>query len=479
MSSFGKQFRRLIATFQLKYSSVANATQYDASYISKWINSDILPSARSIPQICNAIANHIVTSCSEAQIADFCESNGISAQADTAEVSDYIVKLLMNAFQHDMSVRKLAEPESAAVSGDRVQTMRLNLQSISERSSTLNMIILGDLATLRVEDLLFLMDVISEVNTLPFTDGAIEILISTSSIENADDARTLVALINLLMIPTKVSMRVSRSPTQQTGLIVITDSLLYQAQCSTDTGWLLESFSVEAEMAKRKMRIVQKDILPTARSLYTKYEITPPVAAGGGANVYWNNRERQFLGRMDTLYCVPELQNRLFKTDSELAVACQRQHKLLLRMLDSGMEHQCILYREAMDDLVYRGIISIAGKESQISVMERLLYLQGLANLLDAYPNLNIRVIDGFVVDEIKHTTLPSLYLSRGFCGFLMFPENGVSAYCLAHSSRFHKLMDRMFSRLWDQNGVAHIDLRSFLGEYIGFCQDLLLLDDM
>lgn len=81
-------------------------------------------------------------------------------------------------------------------------------------------------------------------------------------------------------------------------------------------------------------------------------------------------------------------------------------------MLDSGMEHQCILYREAMDDLVYRGIISIAGKESQISVMERLLYLQGLANLLDAYPNLNIRVIDGFVVDEIKHTTLPSLYLS-------------------------------------------------------------------
>ena len=476
MSCFGKEFRKLISLFHLKYSTVAGATQYDASYVSKWINSDIMPSARSIPQICSSIANLIITSSSQEQMDEFCAQNGLPAGADVETIKEHIIKLLTDAFRQDESMRQYPGKDKTATPGDRAQVLRLNLQQLSEQSSELNLTVLGDLATIRVEDIIFLMDLLNEANELPFQSGSINLLVSTESIEQSEDARLMVSLMNLMMITSKLHLQVNHCPTRQTGLIIATDTLLYQAQCRTDTGWLLESYTFEAEEVRRRLLAIQSTILPTSRSIYTRHPLSAPVSEGdNAANVFWNNREKQIIGMFDTLYCEEAQQKRLLRNQPELAAACLRQHKLLLRMLDGGLEHQCVVYREALDSLAYQGSVCIAGREVQLSATERFAFLQGLARLLDEYHNLKIRVIDGFVVDEIKHHPLPNIFLSRGTAAFLSFPKNGERDYCLVQSAKFRKAMDRMFNHLWEQNGVKHFDVREILDEYFDFCQDLLL----
>ncbi len=479
MSAFGEELRSVIEIFQLKYINVANIMQYDASYISKWINSDVLPSSRSIKQICNALSVYIQENCSEDQIAFFCREKGFEDSQTKDQLRDSITGLLFDAFKKDTSDRKIAESEKNIIFEDRLQTIVLNLRSLSERSDELNMVILGDVASLKEEDLLFLMDVLAEADRLPFNKGRIDILISGSSIELADSTKAIVTLMNMLMLNHNVSTFVNTCPTQQLGLIIIIDNLIYSAQCRLDYGWLTENFIKENDVINSKLQIVRHDILPISRRIYTENDILPVSASGGKSNSYWIYRESQLLGKLDTSFCVPEITECLHGIDEDIKNSCSKQFKSLLRLLENGKEHKCIIYRDAMEDFIYNGTISVAGEDYGLSIIDRLKYLQGMTSLLDQYQNLQIRLIDGYVVDEIKHRNMPSIYVSQNSCGFLMFPKSGISTYCHIQHPRFIDMMERMFTNLWNQNGVIHYDIRGYLRTYIQFCEDMVLLDEL
>lgn len=487
MNAFGKQLKEVVSSFHLKYASVARVTGYDASYISKWINTDVLPSAHALPQICSALTNLILTSCSEQQIDEFCCSHHFLEFPREQALKNCISSLLTRAFSSTLedesgNLATPIRPASTAcppvkepfVRGDRYQTFCTYLRLLSQQSSSLHMTIIGDLPCFQLEDLLFLMDLRTYINTLPFTDGSIHLLISEKSILQNDNARIMVAFMNLLMIPSRIPFQVCRSLIQMTGLIIITDNLLYRAQCRMESQWLVESFSFESREVSTTTTAITAELLPTSRPLFTSCEIVDFHSSSLLSNSYWGKRERQLVGCLDTLYCSEDFLKSLFSVQPEKLTTCLRQHNLLINTLQKGQIHQCILYREALENLTYRGIIQFYGKELCLPVSARLFYLQGLAQLLDQYESLEIRVIDGYVIPEIKHRPLPNIYFSRGSCGFLSFPLDGTSCYCLIHDSGFRHSLEETFSTLWEGHIIHLFDLREVLFEYMDFCQDML-----
>ena len=67
---FGKLIEKLIYFSGQKNYSLATELGYDVSYISKWINSTMLPSAKNIKNIIKITSNFIVDSSSDSSLDD-------------------------------------------------------------------------------------------------------------------------------------------------------------------------------------------------------------------------------------------------------------------------------------------------------------------------------------------------------------------------------------------------------------------------
>ena len=475
MNQFGNELKKLVTYFHLKYSSVAKATGYDASYISKWINTDIAPSKQAIPHIVKALTKLILTSCSTEQIEAFCSQYNMK----DLPLDEALLACINNSlFSPESTSPDVVTKQSAAnpvqrLRGDRLQTFYTYLRLLRDETNVLNLYIMGDLLTFEMDDILFLLDLRTYINTLHFTEGSIEFLISADSITHTTDARIMIAFMNLLMIPSRIPVQVCQCATRMTGLIIIADNILYRAQCRMEMKWLLESFSFNSEELVQAEETIRTRLLPTSRQLFTVHNISDFHSSSLPSNSYWGRRERQLIGYLDTLFCAPELLEMIFNAQPQKLSTCLRQKKIFENALKEGQIHQCLLYREALDNLTYKGIVQFYGKEVCLSLPARLSYLQEMAHLLDRYPNLQIRVIDGYVVREIKHRPLPNIFFAKGTCGFLLFPLDGSSQYCLIQNAHFRHALENSFSSLWEGENISLVDLRDILDEYLNFCQDM------
>ena len=89
---FGKLIDKLIYFSGQKNYSLAMKLGYDVSYISKWINLNMLPSAKNIKNISKITSEFIVNSSSESSLDDISEYFNIKFNQDNSQSKKEIIK---------------------------------------------------------------------------------------------------------------------------------------------------------------------------------------------------------------------------------------------------------------------------------------------------------------------------------------------------------------------------------------------------
>ena len=85
--------------------------------------------------------------------------------------------------------------------------------------------------------------------------------------------------------------------------------------------------------------------------------------------------------------------------------------------------------------------ITIACVETHIEYMEKI---------LNESNDVEIRLVDGDLVDDFKNKENPSLYLSRNLKFTKVYPESGKNYYFIISDNEFKGMCTDLFDKLWN-----------------------------
>lgn len=466
MGAFGTCCKKVIDQSGVKYRMVAEAAHYDVSYVSKWVNSDVLPAATAAPEICRAIAR---------LVAEYSGRDEESTRALFQKTNDefYEAYLLDSRTSESASKKKAARKDTKGA--DRRGLVFEGLRRLRDDGKRCELTICGDLASVEQRELVFIIDVLNYVCELDFPGGEVRVMLPEQGLEELDDSTIAVALINLFMVRSRVGLKCYRSLVSHAGLMVHADTFLYTAQCWAHGEWLVEHFSDDEGETERFAQVFERDIAPTAHSMFTEAPIDPTCEDDTLEGMFWRVPDRMLMGSACGVFCSDGLLESLAAyVGEDVAARYAAMHARLVDLLEKGRTIRCIFYGQAFENLVYYGRLFAGGTYVELSLGDRFRYLQDLTVLFGRYPNLQIKVLTSYVVRDVKHRQLPIMSLDVRGVTFVPF-STGSATFCRFSDYAAKKAYERCYELLWNADGVLLCDIREVISEYFDSCEAMML----
>lgn len=470
MSEFGKTCREIFSLYGLKYAEAAQAVQYDASYISKWINTDLLPGQTSAADICE-------------KLAELAASSKKVPEQEREIKKKALFSALLDAYQEDIRKREGQKPKKEAAfsepserSLNRRERLFSHFEALRETNDEISVTVICKLLCMPEYELIFFMDLNRELGKLQFKRCTVEYFFQEAEIGRFENGVQMAALLNLFMMQEGIEVRVYRAAVRHMGMIVLTDGLRYAAQGRGNSRWIFEAFETDENCIQASLNAVQRELLPTARQVLRTSGLAASEEQFGLVDrVFWGFHSRMLTGTVQSCFCSPELMEYVTANAvPEKAGLLERRREMYLNALEDGTEIRWILYREALDRLAYDGIVTAGGTELHLSHLGRFLYLQELLRLLAKYPNLNIRVVDGYIVREIKHHQLPAVFFGKESCSFRTYAGENEKSCSFVNDTEFGRALRRGFDSLWESREIRLTDISAVAESYLDFCAGMI-----
>lgn len=268
------------------------------------------------------------------------------------------------------------------------------------------------------------------------------------------------------------------------GLVISVENLfVYNAQIYYSGNWALSSFMHIRDEVNAFCDVLKSGILSIGRELFEIHDSTAPESFDSMRHIFGSLEDRMLISSIDYFLLNTEvltyLLDELGTYEDELKKFCIKKHHVNLKRLEKEENIRCVIYRDAFDKLVYQGVMRLIGLEIVIPMDLRFRILQYMDGILETYPNLEIKVVDNFLVDEIKHKPLPNLYLSPVSGFFLMAPLQGVYQFCYLKNKHLKSSFSKTFDLIWDNKLVPLVSGKHVIKEYLDICQEVLFYEFM
>lgn len=496
MGKFGEMLKKTIKFSGIKYAAIAQKINFDASYISKWINADLLPSSKIIVLVCTEYSKLLLTSLDTQEIPSLCKLMDIEYDAsyNYNTLKEHIYNKIMSCYQQDYE-RKHHETYSCTPSENTISSSEMinkqrqkiifrKLDEYRKTSSAVHILIVGELFSCSAEEIIFLMDIKMHLSELQFSDITFQVIISESCMRNESSASTNIAILNLFMVPFDVKINYCSAKIENCGLVISVENLfVYHAQIFCGGNWALSSFIHIPDEVNAFHDVLKSGILSISRELFEIHDCTAPESFDVMRHIFGSLGDRMVISSIDYFLLNAEvltyLLDELGTYSADFKTYCIKKHNINLNRLEKGEKIRCVIYRDAFDKFIYQGIMRLIGQEIVIPMDLRFRILQYIDHLIETFPNLEIRVIDNFLIDEIKHKPLPNLYLSPVSGFFLMAPVNGMYQFCYLKNKHLKSSFSKTFDLIWDHKLVPLISGEHVIKEYLDICQEAFFLEFM
>lgn len=361
-------------------------------------------------------------------------------------------------------------------SSDRRERMFSHFAQLRKQTEEISVTVIGNILCMPEAELIFLMDLNHELGRLQFSHCTVDYFFPETEIGRFQSGVQAVSLLNLFMMQEGIEIRAYRSAVKHMGLMILMDGLRYAAQCRGNNRWIFERFDMETESLGAAFHAISRELLPTSRRIFQTSSLSAAGEEFGLVDrVFWGFHDRMLTGTVQSCFCSEELLEFVKRNvPEEKGALLVRRRGQYLKALEEGQEIRCILYREALDRLAYEGVMTAGGSELQLSHMGRFLYLQELLRLLGKYPNLKVRIVDGYIVREIKHHQLPALFFGKESCSFRSYTGAEEKSCSFVNDTEFGRALRRGFDALWDGGGVPLSDISSVAEGYLDFCAGMV-----
>ncbi len=393
MNNFHTELKSLMAIAQIKNATLAQAVQYDESYVSKWLSGRALPSEKNIEKIAGRIADCILKEAPQDSKAQLLARYGAEADDSLALV---LQEALLSAYRGEEVTESLTFQESEQL---------LNL--VRELDVSGDTFLVADLFAMDHESRLLLAG-IKDGSFLGQRKGKVRYLLSLSS--KNDAIYDPIYLVHLLTAGSGADFSLYGS-TLAAGKLLYSDTKKKAVSAFlADGGYCMAITRKEEAESAKKLANMLGSLCTQERLLFGKL---PDLLSNHfymntllSANFSW------LLGHF-TEQMVPEaVFDILAQTDEE-----KRIKEMLLQRAPKA---KFLLYRAAFSKLIISGQVDFFGKSVSLSKDAQaacIRYVYDLAKQGD------VRIIEEGFSTDFRFVTDPCVFLSDT-TGYLRL-ENG------------------------------------------------------
>lgn len=463
---FGKLIEKLIYFSGQKNYSLAMELGYDVSYISKWINSTMLPTVKNIKNISKITAEFIVNSSNESSLNDISEY--FKVELDENDNKNDILKKVIEekineAYSYSYNKVNKKSLKKDDEKNNSIQSINPSLRkkylndkmiSLIEQSGYLNMIVLCNLFSINKDDKVHLAGIRRGENKESISKNVLlkmKYLISFD--ENIKDIIFDVMLfINMVTSKERYNVELYSCEFSSSTLIsVIKEKLVHTAiynnnKClttvtSTDNNVVEEMYDTLEDMINSQGRLIFRKKTPQEMIISQDY-----------MNYIMNQELRCLVGEITELFMPSdlflEIGESIFANDYE-ALTKLKKIDTILQNATYNANLDIVMFESVFRKYVSNGNITFFNKPITLNLEQRQKHINHMKKLIYENENINLRIIENSLLDDLKVEEKPSLYLSKNI-SFLKERSNRNSEnYMIVNDKKLDKILKKFFEKVW------------------------------
>lgn len=490
---FGKNIEKLIQFSGQKNYSLAKELGYDVSYISKWISGTMLPASKNIKNICEKTAKFVVDNATEIHKCEILAyyKLDINKYSSDESIIQYIQDMLNESYL--FSSQKKANKNYIKVGKENAEQCnsllyikpRLlkkhldeDIMDLTKKEIKNDVILLADLFSLGKDDKLHIAGIRSG-STIKTEMKNVRIRFLISFDENADDIIfNTILLMNMIKIYSNINFTFYSCKHAQYSLtsVIKENSFTYTVytdtkQClftnvSQDPKVVQDIYESLEEMIETRSRITFLEKNPREIILeknYIEYMI--------GRDLRW------LIGNMSELFMPSDLFLEIGKIvfgESKETVDELKNIDAILQNAIYKSDIQILMYENAIRQYISNGRLSFFNTTITLSLEQRQRHIEYMEKILKENEDIDIKLINGNLVDDFKNKENPTAYLSRNINiikgNFDEYSEYE-NKYLIIRDNRLDNIFKRFFKEVWESE---RYNISKFKEEAIIRISDLL-----
>jgi len=457
---FGKLIDKLIYFSGQKNYSLAMKLGYDVSYISKWINLNMLPSAKNIKNISKTTSEFIVNSSSESSLDDISEYFNIEFNQDDSESKKEIIKEVIEdsiykSFLYSYNKFNNNDLEKHQEKNNSIQiingSIRKNYLSENININSLfncEMIVLCNLFSINKEDKLNIASIKNYENK-----DFLKVRYIINFDDNVDDIISDIMLF-IEMVTSKSRINIELYSCDFSGNTLITvvkdkfvnTSIYYNNKCLTTV--TSRDDNVIEEMYNTLEDIINSQSKPmfnlnTSKQMILSQDYMDYIMSGD---------LKLLLGEINELFMPSdlflELSKSIYGDDKEVLMQLKKIDAILQNVTYNS-NLSIVMFESALKKYVSNGKVRFFNNTITLNLEQRQKQLEYIKKIIYNNENIDFRIIENSLLDNIKVDENPSLYLSKNI-SFLKEEDNGKSAnYMIINDKKLNTLLSNFFEKIW------------------------------
>ena len=170
---------------------------------------------------------------------------------------------------------------------------------------------------------------------------------------------------------------------------------------------------------------------------------------------------RVLIGTINELFLPPELFERLavenFGDEPEV-LAELRNIDIVLNNATYNSDMQILLYEQTLNNYVLTGELSFFNKRVKVSISDREAHIRHMIELLESHPNISVKIIKGYFIEEFKQYENPSCYLSNISHYLRISSQDTDKTLLVMKDDKMSEIFDRFFEEAWENRSDVVTD---------------------
>lgn len=461
---FSGLLKHLMTVAKLKNYTLAKELQYDESYISKWVNGNLLPTEKTSDKVLRDISRCVVSALDEESRAALYSQYQVD---DDGDLGDAIFDNLVAEFRYVMDLKESTGSEVATKTAfypelTLAQFMQKMRHPALRQVKELDVIAAIDIFALDRNYQLSMAELenASNVNVTQrsYPGVRFSMLVSLAAAER-NAVYNAPFILNLLTNLANVNFQLYLCPQTQGKLIFsvrdaycITGMLMDENHCMAVTS--SEEVKHCNAVFERLQSMCSQEALAIRRT--TMREM---IEGKEYVQYLFSRNQRWILGHF-TEHLVPddlfdELAREFCCTHPDAKMETLVRAHMFIKSVLENMDIRIMCYENALNEFTVTGMVDFFNTKVYLKPEQRLRCLEYARSLYDKNPKLQFRMIRGGLISDVQHIPDPTMFLSDSSCHLRLMrsgPRNNVS---VVNKVQVNELFRRFFDEVWEDVGIV------------------------
>ena len=464
---FSKLLANLMEVAELKNYTLANELQYDVSYISKWLNGQMLPSAKTEKTVMQGISHCILKHGSGAGLEKLYSEYLVSTETDLeGAIFDhlmaeyYYVKNTQNYNENSITPKTLFFPKL-----DMRQYLERMRHPVLRRVKSLDIIAMMDLMAMDREHRTQIVRIDNRLSATDwhYPDVHFSMIIDLDTIKD-DYIYDVVFLMDMLTNMTHVDFNLYGAP-QAYGRAIFTvkDEYSISAMLMRSNTAMSVVVSEDPEVSHSMYQFLESNC--TRERLLMRQCVMDDLLSGNDyARSLIASDQRMLFGHMTEHFIPDDLFEELLQQHTNMENAEQlRWLQALTNRRFREIPIKLILRDIALSEFAVDGELEFFNKRIKLTPKQRLRYVKHLYNIIQTCDKISVRMLYGRLLSDYQFHANQCVFLNSSI-SYLSLGDNNKSCLYVINKSQMKQIFEKFFDGIWeDKNNDNILDREQIL----------------